>query len=881
MVNLKYLFSNNKIAYRFNLYVMLLSLVVMVLVTTLQLYLDYKHDLHQIEGRIQQIGDSYLPVISYHLWQDNPKQLQALLKSILQLAEVQYLAITFHNQIVAAEGHLPERVILTKNFPIFSSKAKDYVGTLQIMATRRFVSKQLISKSVVILATNALLFSSLALIILWIFHYLVIRHVHKIANYVSHSEAEQLKSKLVLDRLTENKAPVDELEQIVIAINQMRLNLQQTHKSLRDNQQETQDLLKAALIGLGLWRLDGTLVTVNPAYAQIIGRRVPETLKLNYWNDIVVEEDVAAEKAQLQTLKPGERYGPYEKEYRHKDGYYVPVRLSALIIERDGHYYAWSNVENITRQKWAAIELQQAKQKAEQASFSKSQFLANMGHELRTPMNVVVGYSEMLEEEIKELERPNLLKDIKNIHAAAKLLLGVIDGILDISRIEVGKMQLFAENFAVSPMIQNVINTIQPLIENRANNLKLLGEENLGEVHTDLTKVRQILFNLLSNASKFTEQGTITLEIKRLTEAKKEWLIFRVSDEGVGMTTEQQSNLFQVFTQADASTTRQYGGSGLGLAIVKHFTEMLGGTIHVESQFGKGSRFTVRLPTYLAVEPVNPATNSEDSSVRKPELPVQEGVLLVIDDDETVHRMLEAYLSKMGYQVVVASNGLEGLQLARKLRPTAITLDVMMPGMDGWEVLSQLKADPDLAHIPVIMLTMMEDQEMGYSLGAAEYLTKPISRHQLINILRKYRTANAPNMVMVVEDDPAARELLVRLLHRAGWQVIEAEDGKIALQRLEKYQPDLILLDLMMPEIDGFELIIHLRQHEAYSSTPIVVLTAKDLSIEDRLWLNNRVNTIFQKGAYNRDELLIELRQLLIGTISDHQPTTHEQQTAH
>jgi CheY-like chemotaxis protein len=231
----------------------------------------------------------------------------------------------------------------------------------------------------------------------------------------------------------------------------------------------------------------------------------------------------------------------------------------------------------------------------------------------------------------------------------------------------------------------------------------------------------------------------------------------------------------------------------------------------------------------------------------------------------------------MGYQVVVASNGIEGLKLAKKLHPTAITLDVMMPGMDGWEVLSQLKADPDLAHIPVIMLTMMEDQEMGYSLGASEYLTKPISRHQLINILRKYRTANTPNMVMVIEDDPAARELLVRLLHRVGWQVIEAENGKMALQRLEKYQPDLILLDLMMPEMDGFEFIIHLRQHPVYSSTPVVVLTAKDLSVEDRTWLNNRVNTIFQKGAYNRDELMTELRQLLIGTI----PHPHSTQTDH
>ena len=719
--------------------------------------------------------------------------------------------------------------------------------------------------SLIVNATSFLLF---AILMGWIFHTKVTRHLNQIAGCIGHIVEEHSETGLNLDRSSREAEHLDELEYLVNSINYLR----QSYKNRRDSEQKTQYLLNTALIGLGLWRIDGKFVTVNLAYAQIVGRKVDDTLKLNYWDDVVVEEDVADEKDQIKVLKAGERYGPVEKEYRHKDGYYVPVRLSALIIEKEGEYYAWSYVENISSQKWVIMELQQAKQKADESNLAKSQFLANMSHELRTPMNTIVGYTEMLEDEIKECDRVHLLQDVKSVHAAAKHLLGLIDGILDISKIEAGKMQLYAERFDLKAMIQHTIITIQPLIENKANALHLMFDEELGEIYSDLTKVRQILFNLLSNASKFTEQGIITLEVRRKTEKDSDWITVRVSDDGMGMTSEQQANLFQVFIQADASITRKYGGSGLGLAITKHFAQMLGGTINVESEFGKGSHFTVRIPAHLTIKE-QPRLDGDEVAVRLPDTPVERGVLLVIDDDETVCDILEAYLSKVGYQVVAASSGEEGLKLAKKLRPDAITLDVMMPGMDGWEVLSKLKADPELAHIPVIMLTMTEDKEIGYSLGAAEYLTKPITRSQLIKVLRKYRNDKSICVVMVVEDDPTTREMMVRMLHKAGWQVIEAENGEVALQHLQKHLPDLILLDLMMPQMDGFEFIIQLRQHRAYSSIPVVVLTAKDISIEDRLWLNNRVDTVFQKGAYSREELFVELRQLLVGAVSQSSKT--------
>ncbi|MCK5877024.1 MAG: response regulator, partial [Candidatus Marithrix sp.] len=600
-----------------------------------------------------------------------------------------------------------------------------------------------------------------------------------------------------------------------------------SYQIIYDRENNLHELLDSTLIGLCLWRLDGSIKFINPSFTKIIGHSIESTLKLNYWQNITVEIDIEGEQKQLQQLKIGERYGPLEKEYQHKDGYYVPIRISASIVEKDNEFCVWSYIENISGEKWKNAELLTAKEKAEKSNLAKSQFLANMSHELRTPMNTIVGYTEMLEEEIRECKKPRLLQDVKSVHAASKHLLNLIDGILDISKIEAGKMQLYAERFDLTTMLKNTISTLHPLIENKANAIKMIFDDDLGEIYTDLTKVRQIVFNLLSNASKFTEQGIITLKVRKYKEQNDDFINIQVIDDGIGMTEEQLSNLFQVFTQADASISRDYGGTGLGLAISKHFVEMLKGTITVNSKLGKGSHFNINIPAYLHLTKSNDISNVP---IRIPDMPIESGLLLVIDDDKTVRELLDAYLSKIGYKVVGAASGHEGLKLAKELQPDAITLDVMMPGMDGWEVLSKLKADPTLSHIPVIMLTMTNDQDIGCSLGAAEYLTKPISRTQLISVLGKYHTEDVDRTVMVVEDDNTTREMMVRMLHKGGWKVIEAENGEIALQRLEQVKPNLILLDLMMPQIDGFEFIIQLRQHKNCSSIPVVVLTAKDIT---------------------------------------------------
>jgi PAS domain S-box-containing protein len=850
---------------------MLVSFLITLLTTSIQLGVEYTADINGVKKWMEYIETDYLDSISKHLWLKETDEVKTFLRDIANLSDIQHVYITDADGNLSLEHGSENRdnQLVQHQFDLYHKQDgfKIYLGQLHLVATIENIYGRLMNRAVVALIANAAAIFLVAIFILWGFHTMVARHLDKIARYTEQLEPDTLENILTLDRTPQPDESADELEHVITAINTMRINLQRSYKGMCDSEQDNRNLLKATLVGLSLWKLDnGHFVTVNPAFARIIGYPVTEMYRLHYW-DIVIENDIEMAKREFKKLGIGGHYGPVEKVYQHKDGYTVPVRISALIIERNNELHAWCNVENITTQKRVAEELKSAKQKAEEANLAKSQFLANMSHELRTPMNAIIGYSEMLEEELRDVAQGvDLVSDVKSIHAAAKHLLGLINDILDISKIEAGKMDLYVESFSLGAMIDNIVTTIQPLIENKANVLNVIRGNSLDEMHSDLTKTRQILLNLLSNASKFTEQGHVTLEVQQFQRDEYRWIQFKVSDDGIGMTMEQQEKLFQSFTQADASTTRKYGGTGLGLAITKHFAHMMHGTISVESEFGKGSTFTVQLPAKISPQDLSAGEQEALPASGSLSMPAEGGVVLVIDDDTAARTLLKTYLSKIGYQVAVASSGQEGLKLARKLRPNAITLDVMMPGMDGWEVLNRLKKDSDLAHIPVIMLTLVEDKDIGYSLGAAEYLTKPVSRDQLTAVLRKYRAERAPFTVMVAEDDERTREMVTRMLNKAGWQVIEANNGEMALRCLEAYQPDLILLDLMMPEMDGFEFIVNMRKHEQWRHIPVVVLTAKDITIEDRIWLNSRVDTVFQKGAYHRDELLHHVRELLAKT---------------
>jgi CheY-like chemotaxis protein len=338
----------------------------------------------------------------------------------------------------------------------------------------------------------------------------------------------------------------------------------------------------------------------------------------------------------------------------------------------------------------------------------------------------------------------------------------------------------------------------------------------------------------------------------------EDWVTFAVSDTGIGMTSEQMGKLFQEFSQADTSTTRDYGGTGLGLALSRRLCRMMGGDIIVESKVNKGSTFTIRLPAKVS----DPTAEPIRAPVSQPQA---EGAskVLVIDDDARVRDLLERFLGKEGFHVVSASGGEEGLRLARELRPAAITLDVMMPDMDGWAVLSALKADPDVSDVPVILLTIVDDKNLGYALGAADYLTKPIDRDRLVSLLEKYQRNHSPCSVLIVEDDPSSRRTLRQMLKKQGCEVAEAENGHEALERVARSRPSVILLDLMMPHMDGFEFVADLRSREEWRTIPVVVVTAKDITEEDRLRLNGCVTEVIQKGTYSREALLGEIRDLV------------------
>ncbi len=508
-------------------------------------------------------------------------------------------------------------------------------------------------------------------------------------------------------------------------------------------------------------------------------------------------------------------------------------------------------------------ELSESRQAAEAANLAKSQFLANMSHELRTPLNAIIGYSEMLTEEAADAGAEGLVPDLTKIQSDGKHLLGLINDILDLSKIESGKMDLYLETFDVATMVRDVAGTIRPLVEKNENTFDVRCGEDVGSMRADLTKVRQTLFNVLSNASKFTHGGRVAFEIARepgeaASGAGGDWLAFRVTDTGIGMTPEQVERLFHEFTQADASTTRRFGGTGLGLTISRRFCKMMGGDVTVTSRAGEGSTFTVRLPATVTV---GEAVTTERAGAR---VPAGAPLVLVIDDDPSARELLQRFLQKEGYRVQLASGGEEGVRLARALRPALITLDVIMPQVDGWSVLSTLKNDPVLGATPVILVTIADEKSMGYVLGASEYLTKPLQREQLTQALQRLHLADRHSAkVLVVEDDPPTREMMRRLLERDGLVVVEADNGRAGLDRISDATPDLVLLDLMMPEVDGFQFLHELRGTAAGREIPVIVVTAKDLTEAERRELNDTVTRVLHKGSYGRDELLSEVQRLV------------------
>lgn len=488
---------------------------------------------------------------------------------------------------------------------------------------------------------------------------------------------------------------------------------------------------------------------------------------------------------------------------------------------------------------------------AEHASEVKSAFLASMSHELRTPLNAVIGYSQMLQEEAEADNRTTDLQDLQKIESAGKHLLELINSILEMSKIEAGKVEVHAARFLVPELLDEVVELVRPTAAKNGNTLDIVLAPGVGPMFSDIVKIRQCLLNLLSNASKFTQKGKITLRVERVIDGQRPFLRFDVIDSGPGISAEELRRLFEPFHQLESTPIRGKGqGTGLGLAITRRLTRMLGGDTFVQSEVGTGSTFTLSLPeeyTLGALHAAPPLRQSDKPTV------------LVIDDDPAIHGIVRRLLEKHPVEVAVARNGEEGMRMARVLNPRVITLDVVMEGADGWEILRRFKADPTLSRIPVILLSILDTHGDPRGFLAEEVFTKPVDVDRLSSAILRHAAAGRAHSALIVDDSPEARGLLRRQLQNLGWTIHEAADGAEALEKCAGVQPGVIVLDLMMPNVDGFEFLSRLRATESGRETPVLVVTAMDLDPSQRQRLKQQAAAVLNKGALRGNELIAQV----------------------
>ncbi len=526
-------------------------------------------------------------------------------------------------------------------------------------------------------------------------------------------------------------------------------------------------------------------------------------------------------------------------------------------------------------------ELTRANEELVRASQAKSQFLSNMSHELRTPLTSINGFSEFLLDGYVGPLNEAQSRYLTNINVSGKHLLELINGILDLSKIEAGKSSLKPELVDVGRLLDEVMLVLEGYANKAMVRLKLQCADEIPDLLLDRTKFKQILYNLCSNAIKFSPEGgevTVTVAYDKASfisgrEEQYATLSVAVRDQGIGISPEDQATIFNPFEQADGSHTRHFEGTGLGLTLTKRLVEMHGGRIELESAVGEGSCFSFVVPVeteQVAAEtregnvPVEAA--AELLSCDKPLPQVADApLILVVDDDAASLEISTLYLSEAGYRVCHARNGDAALDVARKKRPFLILLDVMMPGKDGWEVLQELKLDADTADIPVIMCTVSENEELGVALGATDYLTKPIDRRQLVSrlgtLFQGRRQQHRTTHVLAIDDDEQVRELYAATLGAQGYRVHTAANGPDGLRMAAELEPDMILLDLMMPGMDGFETAEKLKQQPRTREIPIIVVSAKELTMGDRMRLVGHIEKCVSKASFTREQLLGEIRQ--------------------
>jgi signal transduction histidine kinase/DNA-binding response OmpR family regulator len=528
-------------------------------------------------------------------------------------------------------------------------------------------------------------------------------------------------------------------------------------------------------------------------------------------------------------------------------------------------------LNNLARQAVIAIqntqlfkEAKEARAAAEQANKAKSTFLANMSHELRTPLNAIIGFTRIVRKKSDGLLPEKQLENLEKVLTSSEHLLGLINTVLDIAKIEAGRMDVIPGNFSISALADQCANLATPLLKPRVI-LKKQVDVNLGIIYSDQDKIKQIVLNLLSNAAKFTQEGKITLRMEKRDE---DTLRISVADTGIGISQEALLRIFDEFQQADASTTRQYGGTGLGLAISRNLARLLGGDLTATSELGKGSTFSLTIPMYYGRKVTARPGLKSDSTQGTESYSQADSVkkrVLVIDDDPDAAYLLQESINQNEFTVVGAPNGHAGLQLARETQPDAILLDILMPETDGWQVLNDLKMDKATVDIPVILLTIVDKKALGFKLGAAAYLLKPLNPAMVLDTLHRVigEKEHPHKHVLVVDDDPNVAEMLRQTLPETDFVFASAEDGEAGLLAIEARHPDVILLDLMMPKLDGFGVIERLRADPELRNIPIIVISAKDLTEDESKNLKESVAFVMKKQGFNGDLLMQEINSVV------------------
>ena len=631
----------------------------------------------------------------------------------------------------------------------------------------------------------------------------------------------------------------------------------------RKNREEVNRRLKEALDSIpnpmSFWDQNDRLIEANTAVREmwdrfnVVMEKGGERSKMQEQfikNKVVVFNDDLSEAQRLAERKKSweSLEGREIRETLFSDGSTILFANTRL---KDGSSLVFGS--DITELKNRENDLELAKIEADEANEAKSQFLANMSHELRTPLNAVIGLTEMLKEDAEDDNLDDYLEPLDRIHNASRHLLTLINDVLDLSKIEAGKIELYFEQFLVSDIMRDIMATSEPLAQKNNNELILENNLDFDSIHSDQTRVRQIVLNLVSNACKFTENGQVTISLNSRAKGEKEFLDIAITDTGIGMSEAQVNKLFQAFTQADSSTTRKYGGTGLGLIITKHLSRIMGGDVDVSSVEGEGTTFTASI-----VINANSNENVEADAIKydavvlgdsgKVSSSKAEHTILIIDDDPTVRDLMKRQLERDGFGVLIAEDGPLGIKIAIEMQPDAVVLDILMPGMDGWSVLRTLKASEETANIPVIMASILDEKNRGFSLGAADYLSKPVERDRLISSIEKLIGSGDGKTVFIIEDDDELRFLLREALSKEAYDVMEAENGKVALEELEAAvgSPDLILLDLNMPVMNGFE-FLEIYREKFGNNVPIVVVTGADLTEKDKNFLSGEVTRILEK----------------------------------